>query len=50
MASWSVMGGVIVPAVIGVSVFVVRMTSMSVVVWCTGSMRVGWVIVVCRLL
>ena len=46
---WSVMGGDIVPAVISVSVIVVRVLSMRVeVLWC-GSCLVGEVIVVYRL-
>jgi len=46
---WSVMGGDIVPAVMSVSMIVVRVLSMRVaVLWC-GSYLVGEVIVVCRL-
>ena len=45
---WSVMGGEMVPAVMSVSVIVVRVLSIRVLVsWC-GSCLVGEVIVVCR--
>ena len=46
---WSEIGGDIVPDVTVVSVSVVRMTSMRVAVWWTGSYRVGVVTVVWRL-
>jgi hypothetical protein len=46
---WSVMGGDIVPAVISVSVSVVRVTSIRVEVLWWSSYLVGVVIVVCRL-
>ncbi len=50
MGMWSVMGGEMVPAVISVSVSVVRVVSMSVAVSvCIGSYLVGVVMVVWRL-
>lgn len=49
MARWSDSGGDMVPAVTAVSGSVVRITSMSVAVLCTGSVRVGEVMVVKRL-
>lgn len=49
MGMWSVMGGEMVPAVISVSVSVVRVVSMSVAVsLCIGSYLVGVVMVVWR--
>ncbi len=50
MGMWSVMGGEMVPAVISISVSVVRVVSMSVAVLvCIGSYLVGVVMVVWRL-